>query len=62
MGRPCLFDKPMTPAERMRRYGRRKRLDDVKPITYRPSPPVTEPVSWAVTKSPWRFDPKALIG
>ena len=55
-----MFAEPMTPAERMRRYRRRKRVDDVRPITYRPLPAVTKPGAWAVTKP--RFDPKALIG
>jgi hypothetical protein len=50
MGRPSLFAEPMTPAERMRRHRRRKRLDDVRPITHRPLPAVTKPVAWAVTK------------
>jgi hypothetical protein len=58
MGRPRLFAEPMTPAERMRRYRRRKRLDDVRPLTYRPLPAVTKPVSWAVTKP--CFDPNDL--
>jgi hypothetical protein len=62
MGRPRLFAEPMTPAERMRRYRRRKRLDDVRPITYRPLPAVTKPATWAFTKPPWRFDSAALIG
>ena len=56
-----MFAEPMTPAERMRRHRRRKRLDDVRPITYRPLP-VTKPVSSAVTKPLWRFDVQALIG
>jgi hypothetical protein len=34
----------------MRRYRARKRGSDVRPITYRPLPAVTKPVSWAVTK------------
>ncbi len=59
MGRPRLFDEPLTPAERMRRYRRRKRLLDVKPVTYRPLEAVTEPVA-----KPWRFrfDATAMIG
>jgi hypothetical protein len=59
MGRPCLGDRPMTAAERMRRY-RRKRVENVQPVTCRP---VTEAASPAVTK-PWRpkFDPRAMIG
>jgi hypothetical protein len=60
MARPCIGERPMTTAERMRRYRRRKRVDDVRPITYRPLPAVTKPGAWAVTKP--RFDPKALIG
>jgi hypothetical protein len=55
MGRPCIGERPMTTAERMRRYRRRKRLDDVRAITYRPLPAVTKPVSWGITKS--GFDP-----
>jgi hypothetical protein len=51
MGRPCIGDRPMTVAERSRRYRRRKRLCDVQPITFRPvaapvtklSPPATKP-------------------
>jgi hypothetical protein len=58
MGRPCVGERPMTTAERMRRYRRRKRLDDVRPITHRPPPPVTKPVLLAVTKP--CFDPKDL--
>ena len=62
MGRPCIGERPMTPAERMRRYRVRKRGSDVRPITYRPLPAVTKPVTWATTKRPWRFDSAALIG
>ena len=62
MARPRVFDKPMTAAERMRRYRRKKRLLDVKPLTYRAPRAVTEPVSSAVAKPLWRFDPRALIG
>jgi hypothetical protein len=60
MGRPCLFDRPMTAAERMRRYRSRNRLENVQPIT---SGRVTEAAAPAVTK-PWRpkFDPRALVG
>jgi hypothetical protein len=58
MGRPCIGERPMTTAERMRRYRARKRGSDVRPITYRPLPAVTKTVSWAVTKP--CFDPKDL--
>lgn len=60
MGRPCIGERPMTAAERMRRYRRKKRLRNVKPITYRPLPAVTEGDSWGVTEPP--FDVKSLIG
>jgi hypothetical protein len=48
MGRPCLFDKPMTPAERQRRHRRHEALR--RAVTYRPPPP--KPAEIAVTKSP----------
>jgi hypothetical protein len=50
----------MTPAERMRRHRRRKRLEDVRPLTYRPLPAVTKPLPCAVspvTEPPRRIDP-----
>ena len=56
MGRPCIGERPMTMAERMRRYRARKRGSDVRPITYRPLPAVTKPVRWAFTRPPWRFE------
>jgi hypothetical protein len=59
MARPYIGDRPMTSAERMRRYRARKRGSDVRPITCRPLPAVTKPGE-AVTKP--RFDPKAMIG
>jgi hypothetical protein len=62
MGRPCIGERPMTTAERMRRYRARKRGSDVRPITYRLLPAVTKPATWAFTRPPWRFDSAALIG
>jgi hypothetical protein len=68
MGRPCLFDKPMTPAERQRRHRRHEALR--RAVTYRPLPPkppeiaVTKPPIAPTAEVPWRppFDPAALIG
>jgi hypothetical protein len=59
MARPRLFDEPLTPAERARRYRRRRRLapGDVQPVTYRT--PVTE-TAWPVTK-PRQIDIGTLI-
>ena len=61
MGRPRLFDKPLTMADRARRYRRKKRLDNLPAGYWATASPVT-PAFSPVTKPPWRFDPKALIG
>jgi hypothetical protein len=60
-GPPLHRRAPNDPGERMRRYRVRKRGSDVRPITYRPPPAVTKPVTWATTKPPWRFEPLATV-
>jgi hypothetical protein len=57
MGRPRLFDQPLSVAERSKRY--RQRRKQLGPITFKPAEPVATKPSPNATKP---FDPRAMIG